>query len=93
MKNNFQQWEDAQVGDFNVPEEIEFNLIKQAESFSFFGKVIELFIPNALNTVTKIIGADAPTNSDGNNQRQSNQDWRKAPTRYPSSENTGGRGM
>jgi hypothetical protein len=92
MKNNFQQWEEAQVEAFKVPEEIEINLLKQADSFSFFGKVIELFVPNALNTVTKIIGADAPNHSDGNNQRQSNQDWRNAPTRFSPDEN-GGRGM
>jgi hypothetical protein len=94
MKNSFQQWGDAQMDEFNVPEEIEFNLIKQVETFSFFGKVIELFIPNALNTVTKIIGGDAPNQSDGNNQRHSpSQNWRTAPGGYPSDSNAGGRGL
>jgi hypothetical protein len=94
MKNSFQQWEDAQVEEFKVPEEIEFNLVKQAEGFSFFGKVVELFVSNALNTVTNIIGGDAPNQSDGNNQRQDlSQSWRTAPSSYPSDGNTAGRGL
>ena len=44
MKNNFQQWQDAEENRFHEFDEIENNLVKQVETFSFFGKVIELKI-------------------------------------------------
>jgi hypothetical protein len=95
MKNNFQQLEDAQMRDFNFNHnELEARLLKQADTFSFFGKVTELFTADALKTVVKIIGGDAPNQADGSNQRQSPSSpaWRNAPNSSPNVGGSDGRG-
>lgn len=57
MKNNFQQWQ----SDFErVPPEIEAHVLHQARTFSAFGKVVEVFVPNALNAVAFMVGGEAP---------------------------------
>ncbi|MBX2893307.1 MAG: hypothetical protein KF734_20510 [Saprospiraceae bacterium] len=58
MANNFQEWQ----GDWENKEEhqevlneIERNLLHQAHTLSHFGRVIELFVPNALQTAAHLI--------------------------------------
>ena len=58
MKNNFQQWQ----SDFErIPPEIEDRVLQQARTFVAFGKVVEVFVPNALGAVALMIGGEAPT--------------------------------
>ena len=58
MKNNFQEWQ----SEFErVPPEIEGHVLQQARTFSAFGKVVEVFVPNALGAVALMIGGEAPT--------------------------------
>ncbi len=58
MKNNFQQWQ----SDFeSIPPEIEDRVLQQARTFAAFGKVVEVFVPNALGAVALMIGGEAPT--------------------------------
>lgn len=86
MTNNFQQWPEGQGSDeFEGMAEIENKLVKQAETFSFFGKVVELFIPNALQTVTTMIGGEGANNKPRGKWRKSpetgSSDWRVPPGR------------
>ncbi|MBK8192833.1 MAG: hypothetical protein IPK76_06410 [Lewinellaceae bacterium] len=59
MANNFEQWQ----GDWEdkVPEEIGHNILHQANTLSHFGRVIELFVPNALQTAAQLIGGSSPS--------------------------------
>ncbi len=56
MANNFQQWQ----GDWEdkIPDEIEKKVLHHAETLSHFGRVMELFVPNALQTVAQLIGGN-----------------------------------
>lgn len=56
MANNFQQWQ----GDWEdkVPDDIEKKVLHHAETLSYFGRVMELFVPNALQTVAQLIGGN-----------------------------------
>lgn len=88
MKNNFQQWMDEEEERFDSLDEIESNLVGQVKSFSFFGNVVELFVPNALQTVVKLIGGDHDQNSGGDFRRSGGSpDSGRAFLRKPS--NTG----
>lgn len=42
----------------NIINEMERHIEKQAKTFSVLSKVVELFVPNALDTAAKIIGGD-----------------------------------
>lgn len=42
----------------DIINEMERHIEKQARTFSVFSKVVELFVPNALDTAAKIIGGD-----------------------------------
>ncbi len=59
MKNNFQAWQ----SDFEgfVPPEIEDRVLQQARTFSAFGRVVEVFVPNALGAVALMIAGEAPS--------------------------------
>lgn len=41
-----------------LPPELEDRMTQHIGTFSAFGKVVELFIPNALQTVVRLIGGD-----------------------------------
>ena len=41
-----------------LPPELERQVSSQATNFSVFGRVVELFMPNALQTVAHLIGGD-----------------------------------
>ena len=54
MANSFKQWQ----GDWEdkVPDDIEHHILHHANTLSHFGRVIELFVPNALQTAAQLIG-------------------------------------
>lgn len=54
MANNFKQWQSN--WEEKVPEEIEHKILHHAHTLSHFGRVIELFVPNALQTAAQLIG-------------------------------------
>ncbi|MCB0527816.1 MAG: hypothetical protein KDC61_14975 [Saprospiraceae bacterium] len=56
MANNFQQWQND--WEDKVPDDIEQYVLHQANTLSHFGRVIELFIPNALQTAAQLIGGN-----------------------------------
>lgn len=58
MANNFQQWQGG--WEDKVPDDIEHQLLHQANTLSHFGRVIELFVPNALQTAAQLIGGSTP---------------------------------
>lgn len=44
-----------------LPPDIEHRLVHQMGTFSLFGKVVELFVPNALSTCARLIDGDSRT--------------------------------
>ncbi|MBL7783266.1 MAG: hypothetical protein JNM22_18695 [Saprospiraceae bacterium] len=83
MKNNFQQWQ----SDFErVPPELEDRVLQQARTFNAFGKVVEVFVPNALGAVALMIGGEAPDrpvqNGPGTPFDEDIPLWRIPPGRY-----------
>lgn len=56
MANNFQLWQNDWEG--KLPDDIEHKVVHHAETLSHFGRVIELFVPNALQTVAQLIGGN-----------------------------------
>ncbi len=53
MANNFQQWQGE--WEDKVPDEIEQKILHHANTLSHFGRVMELFVPNALQTAAHLI--------------------------------------
>lgn len=70
MANSFKQWQ----GDWEdkVPDDIERHILHHAHTLSHFGRVIELFVPNALQTAAQLIGgAQTPGPRPGRDGRYS----------------------
>lgn len=80
MANNFNDFESEWEG--RLPADIEDNIVQQINTFSFFGKVVDLFIPNALQTVVKMIGGDQPSDP-GPNRYGDEPKWRIPPVKGP----------
>ena len=60
-----------------LPPELEHHIRQQVNNLSLFGKVVELFVPNALHTAARIIGGDGtPHDPAGNGGRDNADDWR-----------------
>jgi hypothetical protein len=58
LANNFQKWQSDWEEDENHKEalnEIERKILHQAHTLSHFGRVIELFVPNALQAAAHLI--------------------------------------
>lgn len=68
MANNFQQWQGDGEGLDDILNDIEQKVLHQAHTLSHFGRVIELFVPNALQTAAHLI---AGTRQTGGPRRQS----------------------
>lgn len=65
-----------------LPPELEHHITQQVNNLSVFGKVVELFVPNALHTAAKIIGGgEGPHDPAGDGGRDTADDWRRPPTR------------
>ena len=76
MANNFQQLQKDREA--MLPPELEDRMSQHLGTFSMFGKVIELFVPNALHTVVRMIGGeDLPCIKD--RKRRSEPAWRIPP--------------
>ncbi|MCC7504293.1 MAG: hypothetical protein IT259_03285 [Saprospiraceae bacterium] len=80
MASNFhnmhRDWEDQ------LPPELEGHIVQQVNNLSVFGKVVELFVPNALHTAARLIGGDnGPNDPAGADGRYSVDDWRRPPAR------------
>jgi hypothetical protein len=61
MANNFQQWQGDGEDHDDVLNEIEQKVLHQAHTLSLFGRVIELFVPNALQTAAHLIAGTRHT--------------------------------
>lgn len=55
MANNFQEWQGNGEGHDEILNDIEQKVLHQARTLSHFGRVIELFVPNALQTAAHLI--------------------------------------
>ncbi len=55
MANNFQLWQGDNECPDEILNEIEQKVVHQANTLSLFGRVIELFVPNALQTAAHLI--------------------------------------
>lgn len=61
-----------------VPPELERHLLTQVNHINVFGRVVELFVPNALQTAARIIGGspeDGPVDMGGDRNALSPDDW------------------
>lgn len=58
MANNFQQWQGNGEDHDDVLNDIEQKVLHQAQTLSLFGRVIELFVPNALQTAAHLIAGN-----------------------------------
>lgn len=56
MANNFQQWQDDWEN--KLPDDIEQKVLHHATTLSTFGRVMELFVPNALQTAARLIAGN-----------------------------------
>jgi hypothetical protein len=85
MINNLQRMQEEH--EFLVPPELEKQLLTQVNHMNVFGRVVELFIPNALQTAARIIGGSAeqgPADFGDNRQPDALEDlpeWRIPPAR------------
>ena len=59
MTNNFQQWQNE--WEDKLPDDLEQKVLHQAHTLSHFGRVIELFVPNALQTAAHLIAGSRNT--------------------------------
>lgn len=67
-----------------LPGDLEHHIVQQVNNLSVFGRVVELFVPNALHTAARLIGGDAnPQNPAGDEGRApADADaWRRPPVR------------
>ena len=66
-----------------LPPELENRMTQHIGAFSVFGKVVELFVPNALQTVVRLIGGeDLPYDKVGRDHAP-DPDWRTPPVQGP----------
>lgn len=79
MDNTWQRMQDDLES--RLPVDIEFRVVQQASAFSVFGKVVELFVPNALETAARLIGGDGQPGNQGGTRGTTDEepDWRKKP--------------
>jgi hypothetical protein len=78
--NNFQKI--IEEREAMLPPELEGRMTQHMGTFAAFGKVVELFVPNALQTVVRLIGGDDLPCLDrkGGDEEPS---WRKPPLPPP----------
>lgn len=85
MANNLLRMQEE--NEMLVPPEMEQHLLTQINHMNVFGRVVELFIPNALHTAARIIGGssdDGPADLGGDRSASTVQDmpeWRFPPGR------------
>lgn len=77
MVNNFQKIIDEREA--MLPPELEDRMSQHIGTFSVFGKVVELFVPNALQTVVRLIGGDELPCIKERKRRPVDPDWRIPP--------------
>lgn len=60
-----------------LPRELEVRVSSQTNNFSVFGRVVELFMPNALQTVVRLIGGpdDGPDDNLLPGRRPRPEEW------------------
>jgi hypothetical protein len=62
MANNLQQWQSEwEDNNEDILKEIEQKIVHNAHTLSHFGRVIELFVPNALQTAAHLIAGAKDT--------------------------------
>ncbi|MEI6412365.1 MAG: hypothetical protein WCR52_23440 [Bacteroidota bacterium] len=77
MVNNFQKIIDEREA--MLPPELEDRMSQHIGTFSVFGKVVELFVPNALQTVVRLIGGDELPCIKERKRGRIDPDWRIPP--------------
>jgi hypothetical protein len=76
VKNSLQKIIDERAE--QLPPELENRMTRQMGTFSAFGTVVELFIPNALQTVVRLIGGEELPDMNPNPGPE-NPKWRNPP--------------
>jgi len=71
--NSFKQLEAK--WEAGLPPELERRVSSQTNNFSAFGRVVELFMPNALQTVVHLIGGEGPGTDIYPGRRPAPDDW------------------
>ena len=66
-----------------LPPELETRMTQHMGAFSVFGKVVELFVPNALQTVVRLIGGEALPFHNERREGGPDPDWRTPPPQGP----------
>jgi hypothetical protein len=74
MENSFQTLQAHREA--MLPPDLEHRLIQQIGTFSVFGKVVELFVPNALNTCARFIDGDCNGGFGGPEPEDDLPEWR-----------------
>lgn len=64
-----------------LPPELEGRVSEQAASMSFFGNIVEVFLPNALQVVVRLMGGDdlPCLHKTSRRKKRPNADWRTPP--------------
>jgi len=77
MGNNLQKiFEEREA---MLPPELETRISQHLGAFSVFGNVVELFMPNALQTVVRLIGGEELPCLHGKRQARHEPEWRTPP--------------
>lgn len=73
--NSFKQMEAE--WEAKLPTDLELRVTSQTTNFSVFGRVVELFMPNALQTVARLIGGpeDGPDSALPAGRRPAVDEW------------------
>lgn len=75
-------WRDlADDNSKKLPDDLEECVMHHARTFSVFGRVVELFVPDALQAAAHLIGGDAADPVDGSPKAPAEPAWRTPPNR------------
>ena len=79
MHNNLKKLQEEREA--MLPPELEDRVTAHLGSMAYFGNMVELFVPNALQVVVRLIGGDEmPCLNRSNKRRRPPVDWRKRPS-------------
>lgn len=83
MNNNLKKLQEEREA--MLPPELEDRISSHVGTMAYFGNLIELFVPNALQVVVRLVGGeDMPCLKKSKRREQPNVDWRvRPPLEYP----------
>jgi hypothetical protein len=78
MNNNLKKLQEEREA--MLPPELEERVSSQLGTMAYFGNLIELFVPNALQVVVRMVGGeDLPCLNRSKKRKTTNIDWRTPP--------------